>query len=245
MQNHVVNGANHREGLRPLFRRNTTDISSAPDDTSVTAELRAGGAHFRSAANATAEAAARAWSGARTALADRTRRRRRDADVIEVAPDPEPTTRVPALEHHDVLLPMVADFLTSIENRGNNVSVSSKQLQREANRRAKGMARALRGERQRKWPWVAAAFAAGTTVGVLIGLLVGREGGPWQQLRDSSEDVRAKLGRATTDAKQKAADRAGDAVDRSRQALGNKADKLDADLKDLEAGLRDGVAARR
>lgn len=134
------------------------------------------------------------------------------------------------------LTPLLTFFLSDVHDstthgKGDVMDKSSKQVQKEAKRRAKDVAKALRGERKRRFPAVAAAFAIGTAVGALASVALRQNQDKWTQLdlNEKKETAKAKLGAAASTVKDKTSKAAHvikDKVKDARQSAGARAHEV-------------------
>jgi hypothetical protein len=212
-----------------VFRKkaSTRELASAKAKE-IGTEVGVGVGHLRNAAVATAGAARDAVKpavgSAREALAPKVDAARvavtpkleqaRDAVApkYEAARDGAVTAVKPKVDQVLVsLAPLVAAAVEAQQSSKKQVKKSAKKLgklekqtrgqRKEAARRAVATRAALKGERQRKWPWMLAAVAAGTAVGVVASLVVKRK----QQPEWTEYDAPAEPSKLET-AKEKAAE---------------------------------------
>jgi hypothetical protein len=103
------------------------------------------------------------------------------------------------------LAPLVAAAVESqmkAQRYGRKAAKMTRPQRREAARRARATAMALRGERRRRWPWVVGALAVGTAAGAVGGALMGRSRSAEWESYDATEDgarrstLRSKAGQA-------------------------------------------------
>jgi hypothetical protein len=184
-----------------VFRRkgaSTTEVSDRAKE--IGAELHAGVDHLRNAAAATKDAARDRLAPTVEGARDHAR------ELVEPRVDAAREAVKPAWDSAlAALAPLVAAAVESqmkAQRYGRKAEKMTRPQRREAARRARATAMALRGERRRRWPWVAGALAVGTAAGVVGGALMGRSSRPEWESYDATEDdgrrstLRAKAGQA-------------------------------------------------